>query len=66
MNFSSIKLVSLAALGATILPSILSFFGLIGPDAVNWITLAGTAIWFVSAPAWIDRKLSPDSLEVEL
>ena len=60
------KLVSLVALAATIVPSVLYFTGLIDHDAVKWTALAGTAVWFVATPLWMGRELPVDATEVEI
>lgn len=65
MSFPA-KLVSLVALAATIVPSVLYFTGTIEHDAVKWITLVGTVLWFVATPLWMGRELSVDATEVEI
>ena len=60
------KLVSLIALVATILPSVLLFTGLIGHDLMKWIALVGTIVWFIATPMWMGRKLPIDAAEVEI
>ncbi len=63
---SPAKLISLIALAASIVPSVLYFTGTIGHDAVKWTALAGTVVWFVATPMWMGRKLSVDAAEVEI
>lgn len=60
------KLVSLLALAATIVPSVLYFTGTIEHEAVKWTALAGTVVWFVVTPLWMGRELSVDASEVEI
>ena len=63
---SPARLVSLLALAATIVPSVLYFMGAIGHDAVKWTTLVGTTVWFVATPLWMGRELPVDATEVEI
>ncbi len=63
---SPAKIVSLIALAATIVPSVLYFTGAIGHDAVKWTALAGTVVWFIATPMWMGRELSVDATEVEI
>jgi len=60
------KVVSLVALAATIVPSVLYFTGMIGHEAVKWVALAGTAMWFIATPLWMGRELPVDAVEVEI
>jgi hypothetical protein len=60
------KIVSLVALAATIVPSLLYFAGAMDHAAVKWATLAGTAVWFIATPLWMGRKLPVDATEVEI
>ncbi len=60
------KTVSLVALAATIVPSVLYFTGVTGHEAVKWIALFGTIAWFVATPLWMGRELPIDSSEVEI
>ncbi len=66
MMKSPLKLVSLLALLATIVPSVLFFMGMIGHEAVKWITLAGTIVWFIATPLWMGRELPLGADEVEI
>lgn len=63
---SPAKLISLIALAATIVPSVLYFTGAIGHDAVKWTALVGTVVWFIATPMWMGRELSVDAAEVEI
>jgi hypothetical protein len=60
------KIVSLLALSAVIVPCLLFFAGAIGLDAVKWIGLAGTIVWFIATPLWMSREQSVDAAEVEI
>lgn len=60
------KLVSLVALGATVVPCLLYFAGAVGHDTVKWTALAGTIVWFISTPLWMGRELPIDAKEVEI
>lgn len=66
MNASVGKAVSLAALTATILPSVLYFCGIMQHDAVKWTALAGTIVWFIATPLWMGRQLPVDATQVEI
>jgi hypothetical protein len=49
------RLVSLAALVATIAPPVLYFYGHMELDATkSWMLVAAIA-WFVATPVWMDR-----------
>lgn len=48
--------VSLIALAATIVPPIIFFGGGMTLDRMQLWMLIATAVWFVSAPMWMDRK----------
>ncbi len=60
------KLVSLAALAATVVPCLMFFAGAISHDSVKWIALAGTAVWFIATPLWMGRELPADAAEAEI
>lgn len=60
------KLVSLIALAATIIPSVLYFTGAIEHDVVKIVALIGTVVWFIATPLWMGRELSVDASEVEI
>ena len=51
------KLISLIALCATILPSMLAFAGMLNANIVNWTALLGTIVWFAVTPLWMGREL---------
>ena len=60
------KIVSLVALAATIVPSVLYFTGATGHETVKWTALFGTIAWFVATPLWMGRELPVDASEVEI
>jgi hypothetical protein len=49
------KLVSLAALVATIVPPVLYFYGHMELDAAKSWMLGAAIAWFVATPLWMDR-----------
>ena len=49
------RLVSLAALVATIVPPVLYFYGHMDLDATKAWMLVATIAWFVATPIWMDR-----------
>lgn len=51
-----LKIVSFAGLLLTILPSLLVFGGRMELGTHYHWTLAGTVLWFATAPFWMDRK----------
>lgn len=61
-----LKLVSLVALAATLVPSLLYFSGALTHDVVKWTVLAGTVAWFAVTPLWMGRKLGPDADQVQI
>lgn len=66
MNQQILKIVSLVALAATIVPCLLYFVGMLGHDAVRMLALIGTIVWFIATPMWMSRKLSVADKEVEI
>ncbi len=60
------KIISLLALLATIVPSVLYFNGTIDHNAVMWTALVGTVVWFVVTPLWMSQELPVDAAEVEI
>ena len=50
-----IKFISYISLGLTLIPAFLVFTGNISLDSSKMLTLAGTIIWFVSAPSWMNK-----------
>lgn len=60
------KLISLLALSATIVPSLLAFADIVSLDTVSWAALAGTVVWFIVTPFWMGRQLSVDAADVEI
>lgn len=51
-----LKAISYAGLALTILPSLLVLSGSMDLERHYTWTLAGTVIWFLTAPFWMDRK----------
>lgn len=51
-----LKVCSLVALGATILPALLFYAGSLDHDAVKWLALGGTIGWFIVTPLWMGRS----------
>ena len=60
------KIVSLIALLAVIIPSILCFMGSMELDTVKQTALIGTIIWFIATPMWMSDKPHIDDQEVEI
>jgi len=52
---TAMKLVSLAALGLTIIPSVLVYLRLLPWDAHANLMVMGMIFWFLSAPVWMKR-----------
>ena len=50
---SSAKILGLLALAGTIVPPALFMFKLMPLDAVKWIMLVATLVWFATAPVWM-------------
>jgi len=59
-------ILALVALAATIIPSCLFFAGAITHNAVQWIALIGTGVWFATAPLWLGAEKRVDETEVEI
>jgi hypothetical protein len=51
-----IKFVSYIGLALTLIPSFLVFTGNISLDSSKMLAFAGTIIWFVSAPTWMNKS----------
>lgn len=47
------KILGFLALAATIVPPALFMFKLVSLDTVKWTMLAGTVVWFITAPLWM-------------
>ena len=60
------KIISLIALVATVVPSLLYFSGAVTHDVVKLVALIGTIVWFIATPIWIGRTLPIDAGEVEI
>jgi hypothetical protein len=50
--------VSFVGLGLTLIPSFLVFFGMMDLATHKWWMLAGTVLWFGTAPLWMRKKRS--------
>ncbi|MCO6046438.1 hypothetical protein NG895_21275 [Aeoliella sp. ICT_H6.2] len=61
-----LKIVSLAALAVTIVPSLLYLGGVLSHDVVLWMAIIGTVCWFATTPLWMDRTPQVDDAEVEI
>lgn len=55
-------IISVLAVTAVVLPSLLFMFSLVSLPSVKWVALIGTIAWFATAPLWIGRG-EPDALE---
>jgi len=53
-----LQIISLVALGGTIIPSMLYCVGSMPLDIVKWIMLLATIVWFAVTPFWMNRKPS--------
>ncbi len=54
-NSPLLKLLSYLGLALTLVPSLLVFYGVIELTAYKWLILAGTLLWFATAPFWINE-----------
>lgn len=61
-----LKIVSLIALAATLVPSLLYLAGATTHDVVLWSAIVGTVAWFATTPLWMDRTRQIDDAEVEI
>lgn len=60
------KPVSIVALIVIVVACLLFFYGMIGQNVMNWIVLAATIAWFVTAPMWIGKQSPVIADEVEV
>lgn len=51
-----LQIISWVALGLTVLPSILFFWGSMELDTVKVTMLVATILWFVATPFWMGKK----------
>lgn len=51
-----IKVLSLLALGLTVVPAFLVFASLISWQTHASLMLAGTLLWFATAPVWLGKR----------
>ena len=61
-----LKLISLLALAASIVPCLLYFAGLLSHDTVKTVALIAAVVWFIATPLWMSRRLPIDAQEVEI
>lgn len=57
-----IKLLSFLGLALTIIPVFFVLNGSIGDDTYKNLMLAGTLIWFFTAPFWIFNKKADENI----
>ncbi len=50
-----LKLLSFAGLLLTLFPSIFYFYDYLSADTHKLLTLIGTALWFLTAPFWMNE-----------
>lgn len=65
MNQSALKIVSWCALAATIVPSLMSFLGVLSLNMVSLTALIGTIVWFAATPFWMGREKPVDANKAE-
>ncbi|MCD6596695.1 MAG: hypothetical protein J7L04_03355 [Bacteroidales bacterium] len=53
---SLLKIISLIGLLVTIIPSFLVFADVIAPDTNKLLMIAGTLLWFSTAPFWMNKE----------
>lgn len=51
-----LKVLSFTGLILSLLPAFLSFAGLISFEQFKILLVAGTVLWFSTAPSWINKK----------
>jgi len=51
-----LKLLSLAALAAVVVPSCLYFTGRLEHNGAKWAALLATILWFAVTPLWMGRE----------
>lgn len=49
------KIISYIGLGLSIVPAILVFQGSIAADTCKQLMAAGTLMWFITAPSWMNK-----------
>ncbi len=60
---SILQIISLLALIAVTLPSVLFLAGRLELDMVKWIMILATIVWFVSAAIWMWKDHGADQQE---
>jgi len=63
---TTLKLLSVVALGLTIVPCLAFFAGWMGHDGVKMFASVGAGLWFDVTPLWMSRKLPVDANQVEI
>jgi hypothetical protein len=58
-----LKIISLLALIALTLPSVLFLAGKLELDRVKWLMLIATIVWFVTATGWMWKDNGADTQE---
>jgi hypothetical protein len=48
-------IISMLALVATVLPSVLFLMGNISMDSMKWVMIVATVVWFVVTPFWMNK-----------
>jgi len=61
---STLQIISLAALVATIVPPILFLVSRISLDQTKWTMLAATLVWFAVTPFWMGRPKMDEELVI--
>ena len=53
---STAKLLSLLALGLTVIPSVGVLMGILSHDVHVHLMTAGMVLWFITAPIWMKKR----------
>jgi len=53
-----LKTISYAALVITLVPAFLVYAGIMSFESYKYWVLAGTLVWFATAPFWINKKMN--------
>jgi hypothetical protein len=61
VKITALKLVSWLGLALTLLPSLFVFSGALPLDRFKDVVLAGSLLWLLTAPFWINRDRSEES-----
>ncbi|MCJ8166549.1 hypothetical protein MKJ04_17015 [Pontibacter sp. E15-1] len=57
-----LKILSFLGLALTIVPSLLVFSGVIELSFHKTLMLAGTLLWFFTAPFWLNKTKHPEAV----